>query len=133
MPGGRLWLTAPLFYEEHEQPFDFYRYTQFGFRHQLESAGFQVESIEWLEGYAGTVSYQFKEAAMNLPWRPGSYGGGLLGVITAGLVAFLRAPLMAAAALLSSADVRHRFRDAGQCKNYAVVAVKVPPQTGAES
>src|SRR5215210_9514252 len=31
-PGGTLWLTAPLFYAEHERPYDFYRYTQFGLR-----------------------------------------------------------------------------------------------------
>jgi ubiquinone/menaquinone biosynthesis C-methylase UbiE len=27
--GGRILYTGPLFYEEHEQPYDFYRYTQF--------------------------------------------------------------------------------------------------------
>jgi SAM-dependent methyltransferase len=27
--GGRILYTGPLFYEEHEQPYDFYRYTHF--------------------------------------------------------------------------------------------------------
>ena len=29
-PSGRLIYSAPLFYEEHQQPYDFYRYTQYG-------------------------------------------------------------------------------------------------------
>ena len=35
--GGPLWLTAPFFYAEHERLYDFFRYTQFGLRHLLES------------------------------------------------------------------------------------------------
>ena len=54
-PGGTLWLTAPLFYAEHEKPYDFYRYTQFGLRHLLEGAGFAVREVEWMEGYLGTA------------------------------------------------------------------------------
>ena len=57
-PGGTLWLTAPLFYAEHEKPYDFFRYTQFGLRHLLEGAGFEVREIDWMEGYLGTLSYQ---------------------------------------------------------------------------
>ena len=38
-PGGTLWLTAPLFYAEHERPYDFYRYTRYGLQHLLEGAG----------------------------------------------------------------------------------------------
>ena len=40
-PGGTLWLTAPLFYAEHERPYDFFRYTQFGLRHLLGGRGLQ--------------------------------------------------------------------------------------------
>ena len=40
-PGGTLWLTAPLFYAEHERPYDYFRYTQFGLRHLLEREGFR--------------------------------------------------------------------------------------------
>jgi SAM-dependent methyltransferase len=29
-PGCRLWLSTPLFYEEHMQPHDFFRYTRYG-------------------------------------------------------------------------------------------------------
>ena len=53
-PGGTLWLTAPLFYAEHERPYDFFRYTRYGLQHLLEGAGFSVRAGEWMEGYLGT-------------------------------------------------------------------------------
>ncbi|WP_436714999.1 class I SAM-dependent methyltransferase [Roseiconus lacunae] len=55
---GKIIYTAPLFYEEHEQPYDFFRYTQYGVRHLFKEAGFDVERLEWLEGYFGTVAYE---------------------------------------------------------------------------
>ena len=125
-PGGRLWLTAPLFYAEHEQPHDYYRYTSFGFRHQLSSAGFEVEHISWLEGYAGTVSYQLKEAVLKLPHSPVAYGGGLVGGACMTLAFLFRLPLFAFSSLLAAADVRHRHVTSGQCKNYQVIALKPP-------
>ena len=39
-PGGRLYLTAPLAWELHELPHDYYRYTQAGLSHLFETAGF---------------------------------------------------------------------------------------------
>jgi hypothetical protein len=39
-PGGRLYLTAPLVWELHEEPHDFYRYTRYGLEHLLTQAGF---------------------------------------------------------------------------------------------
>jgi SAM-dependent methyltransferase len=29
-PGGTLWLTVPFFYDEHEVPYDYFRYTRYG-------------------------------------------------------------------------------------------------------
>jgi SAM-dependent methyltransferase len=49
-PGGRLIYTAPLFYEEHLQPYDFYRYTQFGIRHLFDRSGLKIDPLDWLEG-----------------------------------------------------------------------------------
>ncbi len=45
-PGGRIWASTPLFYEEHDTPYDFFRYTQFGLRHLFEQAGFRELQIE---------------------------------------------------------------------------------------
>jgi SAM-dependent methyltransferase len=41
-PGGMLILTAPMVWPLHEEPYDFFRYTQYGLRHLLEGAGFAV-------------------------------------------------------------------------------------------
>ena len=55
-PEGQAWLLAPLFYEEHEKPFDFHRYTQFAWRRVADQAGLELKEIDWLEGYFGTLS-----------------------------------------------------------------------------
>jgi SAM-dependent methyltransferase len=107
-PGARLWLSAPLFYEEHQQPYDFFRYTQFGFRRLADDAGFEVEELERLEGYDATLSYQLAMAARELPRR-------LLPV------RFLFALL---ARWFARRDVRSPDRAHGMCKNYALVLVK---------
>ena len=41
-PGGTLLLTVPFVWDEHEQPYDFARYSSFGLRAMLERNGFQV-------------------------------------------------------------------------------------------
>lgn len=41
-PGGRLVLTVPFAWDEHEQPYDFARYSSFGLRALLERTGFEV-------------------------------------------------------------------------------------------
>jgi len=41
-PGGMLLLTTPFAWDEHSQPYDFGRYSSFGLRHVLESAGFDI-------------------------------------------------------------------------------------------
>ena len=42
MPGGKLLLTVPFVWDEHEQPHDFARYSSFGLRHLLERHGFRI-------------------------------------------------------------------------------------------
>ncbi|NDC77356.1 MAG: SAM-dependent methyltransferase [Chitinophagia bacterium] len=41
-PGGRLLVTCPFAFGEHEVPTDYARYTSFAMRHMLESAGFRI-------------------------------------------------------------------------------------------
>jgi SAM-dependent methyltransferase len=41
-PGGRLLLTVPFIWDEHEQPWDYARYSSFGLRALLEKHGFKV-------------------------------------------------------------------------------------------
>jgi SAM-dependent methyltransferase len=41
-PGGKLLLTIPFVWDEHEQPFDYARYSTFGLKHLLEKQRFEV-------------------------------------------------------------------------------------------
>jgi 2-polyprenyl-3-methyl-5-hydroxy-6-metoxy-1,4-benzoquinol methylase len=107
-PGGELWASAPLFYEEHEQPYDFYRYTEFAWRHLAASAGFAVKDIEWLEGYYGTFSHQLATAARHLPKRDAAAR------VVAGL----------AARYFARRELAVKVVDRGMPKNYACVLVK---------
>lgn len=49
-PGGALVLSLPFFYPLHEQPYDFYRFTEFAVRRLLDTAGFQVEALNKSSG-----------------------------------------------------------------------------------
>jgi SAM-dependent methyltransferase len=42
VPGGRLILTVPFVWDEHEQPHDYARYSSFGLRALIERNGFQI-------------------------------------------------------------------------------------------
>lgn len=41
-PGGSVLLTVPFVWDEHEQPYDFARYSSFGLRHLADCSGFEV-------------------------------------------------------------------------------------------
>lgn len=53
-PHGVLILTAPLFYNVHGAPYDFFRYTPDGLRVVLEQSGFRVVELR-PQGYFGTT------------------------------------------------------------------------------
>jgi SAM-dependent methyltransferase len=123
-PGGRILCSCPLFYEEHQQPYDYYRYTQFALRKLFEDAGFVDIRVNWLEGYFGTVSHQFHQMYRWLPrdvrplnpgWR-GIYLGPMLWG-TRVLACFLRGAY-------ARADLRWRHTATGMPKNYVVRARK---------
>jgi len=125
-PGGELWLTAPLFYEEHEKPYDFFRYTQFGLYHLLEAAGFVVDSVEPLEGYFATLSYQAKVVRAYLPRSSAAYGGGIEGLLLA-LCAWPAAAIAGAwSKVLARLEMRHKVTGLPLTKNYAVIARRAP-------
>ena len=123
-PGGTLWLTAPLFYVEHEKPYDFYRYTRFGVRHILQSAGFQVQEIEWMEGYLGTLSYQARVMSKALPSSPAAYGGGAQGIVLALTARACRGAGRRVARGLAVLDLKYKIVGRGLPKNYQVIARK---------
>lgn len=65
VPGGRLLLTVPFVWDEHEQPWDYARYSSFGLRSLLEKHGFKVLRQEKLLADASVLfqllnAYLFK-------------------------------------------------------------------------
>jgi SAM-dependent methyltransferase len=104
-PDGQAWLSAPLFYEEHEIPYDFHRYTQFAWRRMAAEADFTVESLQWLEGYYGTISHQLAMASNSLPmiWLP------------------LRIFFFAFAEVFGFLDIKFKITSTGMPKNYCCV------------
>src|SRR6476660_2071246 len=44
-PGGFLILTGPFYWPLHEEPFDFYRFTKYGFTQMVKDAGFSSWEI----------------------------------------------------------------------------------------
>lgn len=123
-PGGELWLSNPFYYEEHEIPYDFFRYTQYGLKHLLHSSNFTLKQIDWLEGYFGTLSYQLAFATKSLPLAPKYYGGGLLGILGGFSAAIMKVNFALFSMLLAHFDLRYKYTGAGHCKNYKVIAVK---------
>jgi SAM-dependent methyltransferase len=124
---GRLFCSAPLFYEEHEQPYDFFRYTQFGFRHLFTQASLDIVRLDWLEGYYGTFGYQCATAADALPRRPRQYGGGLTGLMAGAMVTALRPGLRGLSRFMHRLEMRHKFTVRGYPKNYVVIARRAAP------
>jgi len=55
-PGGAVWITVPFTWPLHEQPHDYYRYTEFGLRHLLERAGFTQVDVTPLSDTFSTLS-----------------------------------------------------------------------------
>lgn len=124
VPGGRLVLSAPLYYEEHEQPYDFFRYTRFGLKHLIDQTGLSLESIECLEGYYGSLAHQLKRAKRWLPLRPRDYGGGLIGIIAAATSLLLKPACAVLARWFNWLDMRHPYNEQGHCMNYILIATK---------
>ena len=123
-PGGHLWLTAPFYYEEHEVPYDYYRYTQFGLRYLIQNAGLQLVSIEWLEGYFGTLGYQLHEATKALPLSPKEFGYGFSGWLLVLPLGFIKLIFAVLALFFTWLDLRVKFVSRGHNKNYGLIAIK---------
>lgn len=123
-PGGRLIYSGPLFYEEHEQPYDFFRYTSFGVRLLFQEAGFAVQRLEWLEGYFGTVAYQANRMARYLPCRPSSIARGISGLVLSPLMAVLKLQMTGLSLLFHWLETRTKFTSRGYPKNYVAVVTK---------
>jgi len=75
VPGGRLYLTAPLVWELHELPHDYYRYTSEGLRTLMTAAGFGDVKAEARNDSFTTLA----QLMSNVRWHIGSAPDGLDG------------------------------------------------------
>lgn len=123
-PGGRILCSCPLYFPEHQRPYDFFRYTQYGLRKLFGDAGFEIRRLDWLEGYLGTVGFQFREMHRNLPRNARTFAHGWHLLWLQPMLTLTRAISKVLAIGFSRADLRWRYRDAGMPKNYLVIAVK---------
>lgn len=55
-PGGRLFVTCPLTWKEHQKPHDFFRYTQFSLKRLGEDHGFKVIEMNKVGGKFITIA-----------------------------------------------------------------------------
>lgn len=127
-PGGRMICTCPLFYPEHQQPYDFYRYTRYAHEHLFAKAHFQIDSLEWLEGYFGTVAYQLELMYRCLPVNPRNYPMGILSWFLVPVVGIVKYGAFVLSGIFYRMDIRFKFTRFGMPKNYVVIARKVPKQ-----
>ncbi len=124
--GGKLWLTAPFFYEEHEKPYDFFRYTQFGLIYLLKSSGFILQELDWLEGFFGSFSYQLRVASHSIPIMPGAYGNTIIGWILILPMMIMKIFFYLTSHLFAWIEVIRdtKYKETGFCKNYTIIAIK---------
>jgi SAM-dependent methyltransferase len=55
-PGGKLLLTCPFVWPEHEKPYDFARYTRFALQSKLEGSGFEMVVVDKAGNFFTTIS-----------------------------------------------------------------------------
>ncbi len=66
-PGGQALLAVPQEWEVHQAPHDYFRYTRYGVRHLVESAGLRVERIEPAGGFFRLLSRRLFNALQFFP------------------------------------------------------------------
>ena len=125
-PGGTLWLTAPLFYAEHERPYDFFRYTPFGLapspgRRRVHGRGDRL--APGLSRHPELPGPHDEQGAS--PRHRADYGGGLTGLALATDRRRPPRPLPAALAdALAKLDLEHKFVGKRPAQELSVVARK---------
>jgi SAM-dependent methyltransferase len=121
---GKLFYSGPLFYEEHQQPYDFYRFTQFGLRFLFTQQGFVIYRMDWLEGYFGTVGYQLEKMAAFLPRKPKELGGGFRAYLLIPLLIVVKFFSGILSPIFHKLDVSYKITKQGYPKNYVLIATK---------
>jgi SAM-dependent methyltransferase len=68
-PGGMLVASVPFFAGLHEEPHDYYRYTEHGLRVLLEEAGFEVAEIEPIGSVVAFAGHELSVALVCAVWH----------------------------------------------------------------
>ena len=96
-PGGVLYLTAPMAHNEHQAPYDYFRYTSFGLRSICGDAGFDRLEIVPLGGLPARIAYELPRIMTLFPGSGVKSGrvriGGLL-LLPARVAVFLAVRLL---------------------------------------
>ncbi len=53
--GGKMLITCPFVWPEHEKPYDYARYTLFALKHELEKNGFEIVTTDKAGDYFSTI------------------------------------------------------------------------------
>lgn len=67
-PGGRVIVNVPFYYWLHEQPYDYYRYTEFALRRFVERVGLRLLRLDPIGGAPEIVADIFAKNVLRVPW-----------------------------------------------------------------
>lgn len=59
--GGYVYVYVPFMWQEHEVPYDYFRFTRFGLQYLLEKSGFQVTVLHTAGGFYSVMGMMFLE------------------------------------------------------------------------
>jgi len=110
-PGGALLLTVPHLSRLHEEPHDYFRYTNHGLRTLCERTGLEVQSVTAFGGLATFIGHQVSTALVGLSYGLPAVGGAIRATNRLGIKPLLW--------LDKTIDSRHLF-----ALGYALVARK---------
>lgn len=66
-PGGRLFLTVPMSQDEHQTPYDYFRYTSYGLNYICTEAGFSVVNVSPMGGMFLRWAYELPRSLRLFP------------------------------------------------------------------
>ncbi|MBN1268846.1 MAG: class I SAM-dependent methyltransferase [Kiritimatiellae bacterium] len=87
--GGKILATLPFYYWLHEQPHDYYRFTEFALRRFAERSGLRLIQLEPIGGVPEILADIHAKQVQSLPL----IGKGLATAIQCATKAFVRTPL----------------------------------------
>ena len=81
-PGGRILLSTNQAWPQHQQPYDFFRYTSFGLRYCFEKAGLEVERMEAMGGVFTCSFFHFTQTLSPHLYARSAGGRRAISIIT---------------------------------------------------